>query len=285
LAAGVILTSLIIASVFLPLLSRKNKMAVSTSKISPEQVALIKLMKAVIKAMKEETNSENRAAALSIISDCHRTIWQITHREMGNILESRDKSSESKIWVTALDAEKKEIQAVYEEGLIDRETLNRLLESANHREMILTKKYKYKFILFIYLLKRALSAVRKKNTQLESQSDSDSMIKIRIRIAKAAVDAVTKNMHSNNNELSLYVLSQYNEVIQKFYASTESLKSGYKEVSKKRELQYKAIQIQRNEVQILFEKGEISLETANKLRRLINYSEASMIQENEIMEA
>ncbi len=284
LAAGVILASLVIASIFLPLLSRRDKPSEATRKISPEQVARIKLMRAVIKAMKEEMDSENKAAALSIISDSHRVIWQITHKERGAILDISDRPAEVKIWVTALDAEKKEIHVIYEEGLIDKETVNRLLESINHREMLLTKKYKYRLLLFIYILKRILSVVMNRTVQGQSPRDTDSMLQIKVRIAKAAVDAVSKQMDNTNNEVSLYVLSHYNEAIQKFYASTDSFTSGQKEISKKRELQYKAIQIQRNEVQILFEKGEISLDTANKLRRFINYTEASMLQENEIME-
>ncbi len=285
LAAGVILTSLVIASIFLPLLSRRDKPSGATRKNSPEQVARIKLMKAVIKAMKEEMDSENKAAALSIISDSHRVIWQITHKEGGAIVAHNDKPTEAKIWVTALDAEKREIQVMYEEGLIEKETVNRLLESINHREMLLTKKYKYKLLLYMYLFKRILSVVVKKRTaQIQSPKDTDSMLQLKIRVAKAAVEAVSKQMDTTNNEISLYVLSHYNEAIQKFYDSTGNLTSGQKEVSKKKELQYKAIQIQRNEVQILFEKGEISLETANKLRRFINYTEASMLQENEIIE-
>ncbi len=282
LAAGVILTSLVIASIFLPLLSRRDKPSGATRRISPEQVARIKLMRAVIKAMKEEMDSENKAAALSIISDSHRVIWQIAHKERGAILDISDKTAETKIWVIALNAEKTEIQAMHEEGLIDKKTVNRLLQSVNYREMLLTKKYKYKLI---YLLTRILSVVvRNRNAQLQSFRDTDTMLQIKIRIAKAAVDAVNNQMDNTNNEICHYVLSHYNQAIRKFNAFTGSFITDQKEIIKKKELQYKAIQIQRKEVQLLFEKGEISLDTANKLRRFINYTEASLLQENEIME-
>jgi CPA1 family monovalent cation:H+ antiporter len=48
----------------------------------------------------------------------------------------------------------------------------------------------------------------------------------------------------------------------------------------KKELQLKAIQVERNVVQSLFESGEINRDIANKLRRSTNYFEATILDDD-----
>jgi CPA1 family monovalent cation:H+ antiporter len=286
LAAGVILTSMVIASIFLPILTSRNVTAEATGIINPEQAARIKLMKAVIKAMKEESNTENREAALAVIADSHRAIRQITNKEDGGKPDFRVESSETQIWLTALNAEGREVENMLEQGLITSEISNRLLETVNHREMLLTTKYKYRFLIFIHLLKRLVTAfkLKKKRASRICRKDIDFMFDIRTRMSKAAVNAVKEQMNDKNTDMSLSVITHYNEAIERFGSGLREVRTGKRSVNNKKELQFKSIQIQRNEVQNMFEKGEISRETANKLRRFINYTEASMLQEDELTE-
>ncbi len=281
--AGVILTSLIIASIFLPLLSSRDVSDQTSRKINPEQAARIRLMKAVIKVMKEETNTENQAAALSVISDCHRVIRQITHKETGTGWDSGGNSAESHIWVTALKAEEKEVDNMLEEGLITREMSYRLLESLNHREMLITRRYRYRMLIYVQLIKKAVNGLRykRKRPGMFSARDWDAVCEIRIRMSKAAIQAVKKQINEENSEYSLAVITRYNEAIERIVSGKGS--SGKKFSNNKRELKFRAIQIERNEVQTLFENGEITRETANKLRQFINYMEAAILQEDDLM--
>ncbi len=286
LAAGVILTSLVIASIFLPLLTSRNATTEATGKLNPEQAARIKLMKAVIRSMQDESNVENREAAMSVISDCHRVVRQITNRQDGVKWDFRGEPSETEIWLTALNAEEREVENMLRQGKITRGMYYRLLESLNHREMLLTNKYKYRFLVFIHLLKRILAAFkfRKAKADKLNRQDMDFICEIKTRMSKAAVEAVKEQMNEKNTEISLPILSHYREAIERFGSGLRNVRISRRSVNNKKELQFKAIQIQRNEVQILFEKGEISRETANKLRRFINYTEASMLQEDEMVE-
>ncbi len=283
LAAGVILASLIIASIFLPLLSRRDISVGSGRKMTPEQSAGIKLMRAVIRAMKEEAYGENKAEALTIIADCHRNIRKLAHREEipGNTV---GKTEEIKIWLTAIKAEKDELEKLFIEGGLSAELYYKLLEIINHREMLLTQKYKYRVLIYLYLFKRLKTRIsfRKKKCDLYTGSHMGMAAQIRSRMLKSAIAAVRLQMYETNSEMSLHVLSHYNAALEKVERSRRESVDNYIAEKRGTELKYRAIQIERNEVQHLYEKGEISRDTANKLRSFINYREADMLQEDEM---
>ncbi len=283
LAAGVILASLIIASIFLPLLSRRDISVGSGRKMTPEQSAGIKLMRAVIRAMKEEGYGENKAEALTIIADCHRNIRKLARREEipGNTV---GKTEEIKIWLTAIKAEKDELEKLFIEDGLSAELYYKLLEIINHREMLLTQKYKYRVLIYLYFLKRLKTriSIKKKKCDLYTGSHMGMAAQIRSRMLKSAIAAVRLQMNETNSEMSLHVLSHYYAALKKVEKSRRTPVDNHIAEKRGTELKYRAIQIERNEVQHLYEKGEITRDTANKLRSFINYREADILQEDEM---
>jgi len=284
LAAGVILASLVTASIFLPLLSKRDISVGSARKTTPEQAARIKLMRAVIRAMKEEAYGENKAEALAVIADCQRNIRKLAHRGGENAGSRDEKPGEAQIWLTAIQAEKNEMEKMFLEERMTAELYYKLLEVINHREMLLTHKYKYRVLIYLYLLKRLTAKIRlkKKKCGLYDHSHIGMLSEIRGRMMKSAISAVRMQMNDTNSEMSLQVIAHYNAALEKTERGLGKPAGKHSAQGRGTELKYRAIQIERNEVQHLFEKGEITRDTANKLRSFINYMEAAMLQEDEM---
>jgi NhaP-type Na+/H+ or K+/H+ antiporter len=88
-AAGVILLTLIIASITLPLFSKKEKEAEVEDPKVLEQAIKIKVLRVAIQGIREEMTEEN-AAALSVISDYNRKIRHLMGEEA---LQNREAKS------------------------------------------------------------------------------------------------------------------------------------------------------------------------------------------------
>lgn len=76
LAAGVILFSLIAASVFLPVLAKDDGKSTEETPQKSERKAHDIMLNAAIRAVKSEMNDENKAAALAVVSDLSKYIRQ-----------------------------------------------------------------------------------------------------------------------------------------------------------------------------------------------------------------
>lgn len=286
LAAGVILMSLIIASIFIPLISGKAASKGKKHIIDHERSARVKLLRAVIKAMKEEADPEKQAAALSVITDCKKVISQLVHEKAGTRRDYRSNTDETQLWLIALNAEKREIACMLREGRITRAMSCRLLESVKRREMLLDYKYRHLLLLYVYFLKRVLIGLRHRRAgfRLPAAQYRDAGRDIRGRMSEAAVEAVKNQITDENSELSHAVISRYKAANELTDRGEESFLAENKSIKHKKELQLKAIQIERNKVQSLFENGDITRGTADRLRRYINFTEAGIVQEDVLTE-
>lgn len=88
-------------------------------------------------------------------------------------------------------------------------------------------------------------------------------------------------MTEENREISFLVISEYRKFI-RILNKPKNMEASLKYTQMERELQEKAFQAERNAVQTLFERGEISRETARKLRRQINIREVYWMEEHQL---
>lgn len=275
-SAGVILFTLIQASIILPMILEKEKQTNKKDKHKLEQRALIKIIHASIKVLNEEMNNENKKATLDVISRYNKFIRN-TYRNK-NTIKSAFQFNELKknVYAEALKVEKNETEHLLGTKQISKYTFRELQEIFNHRESILSNKFNHQFILAASIIKRAISKLfpsykkynKTANTELKSAQ---------IAACKAAIFSIRNQINDENRNASLEVIEHYNELIGKLQ-KIHPPKDDEKFNKYKTEIQFKAIEVQRKEIQLLFENDQISREIANKLRRFVNYWESTIIK-------
>lgn len=287
LAAGVILCSLIVASVLLPLLSREQATAVDHS-AEREHEARLRMLKAGISAVEGAVNEENRHAAAEVINGYRRQMYHLRQQNQNEDWTDRIRNeSMMKIRFVAIQAERQELQLMLDRGEVSGELAEQIQEVMNQMEIVLSSRFKMKAMVTLFRLRRLFKGqlFAKKNKVLPAGA-KEKFGSIRLRTATAALEAVKSQMNDTNRQEAMMVASQYQDMVdrlrsglkngQHIEALDEDMFDQYKN-----ELQIKAIQAERDEVQLMFEEGGITRSAANKLRQYINYLEAGILEPGE----
>jgi Na+/H+ antiporter len=278
LAAGVILFTLITASFMLPLLSKKS-LDHAEDQEALEQTIRMKIMKTVIQVLKEERNFENKAAIASVISDYQKVIRSTYMDENEYRIGFKSRKIESEILLVGINAERAEIQHLLDTEQISQDAAYRFLEHIDVIETSLSDRFLLKSFFPVIVMKRYI-AKWFSNSPKRPELDMAKVKTVKIQTAKAAIAAIHSQISEENKNASLKVIANYYKMIEKI--NMNFTHPGKKEQfdKQKKELQFKAIQMERNEVQSMFEEGLISREIANNLRRSINFLEATMLDED-----
>lgn len=287
LAAGVILCSLVVASVLLPLLSREQGDDVDHS-AEREHEARLRMLKAGIRAVEGAVNEENGRAAREVISNYRRQLYHLQQSQNTEDWSDRSRNeSIMKIRFAAIQAERQELQKMLEQGEVSGELAGQIQEVMSQMEVVLSSGFKMKAMVTLFRLQRLfkgqLSVKKREQIPMDKK---EKFASIRLRTASAALAVVKSQMNDTNRQAVMIVASQYQDMV-------DRLRSGVKSGQHmddtnedmfdqfKNELQIKAIQAERDEVQLIFEEGGITRATANKLRQYINYTEAGILEPGE----
>ncbi|MEF2968202.1 Na+/H+ antiporter [Paenibacillus sp. M1] len=284
LAAGVILISLIAASVLLPLLS-KGIDGERDNVEEREREARIRMLRSAITAIKEATDDENRAAAGAVLGGYHR---QLLRLQTGRKQEWNDRSRNKammELRLIGMQAERREIHNMLSKGEISGELATSLQEVMNQMEMVMSSRFKMQILVSLFRLRRLFSKQFSKKKTLDLPEEKKERIRAaRLRTTTAALEAVQAHIHDENRQAGMLVVTQYKELLTRL-KSGSSLTGGIKDEDvfnqHKNELRIKAIQAERNELQSMYEQGEISWNSASKLRQYINYREAGVLEPDE----
>lgn len=275
-AAGVILFSLIEASVMLPFIIKGEKHTVKRDKDKLMQIALIKIIHASIKILKEEMKDENKEATMQVISNYNAFIRNIYRNKKDSKSNLQSTEMKKDIYVAAIRVEKKEIQKLMKTGQISTYSFRELEKKFNHSESILLRDFKHRFVLAIFIAKRVILRLFTK-AKKSMIAENKEIEKALLEAHKAAIVYVRNQIIEENKEASLEVILHYDDLIGRLRRKNLPNNSELFN-KKKREIQFKAIEAQRKEVQLLFENGQISRETANRLRKIVNNWEATIME-------
>jgi len=286
-AAGVILLTLIIASITLPLLSKSEKVAEEENPDALQQASKIKVLKAAIQGVRGEINEDNEAAALSVISDYKKKIEQLMGHEALQNTDSKSRQMIFDVRLVGIQAERDEMERLLSKKEVTQEVADRFQEIIDQMEVLLSQRLKMRLLVSMFRIRRLiLNMVHSEKTKTkvtDSQDPTESLKEVSILTARAAISAIHNRMNETNRDASLRVISQYNRTIERLSSRECKQFKEDEEFQKHRvELQFKAIQIERDEVQDMFESGEISRGAANQLRQFINYLEAGMLDVEEL---
>lgn len=284
LAAGVILCSLIIASVVLPLLSKRPEEGADPV-AEREQEARISMLQAGIKAIKEATGEENEAAARSVLGSYHRQLIQLQNGRGQEWSDRKRNNAMMKLRLAGLQAERREIQNMLDRGEITGELASKIQEVMNQMEMVMSGRFKMQVLVSLFRIRRLFTKQFLKRKTLDLPPETMEQLKAtRLRTSIAALEAVEAQVNEENRRESILVIAQYKDLIKRLQGSSGAIGAIEDEDvfnQHKNELRIKGIQAQRNEVQSMFEQGDISWASANKLRQYINYLEAGILEPGE----
>ncbi|MCM3783073.1 Na+/H+ antiporter [Neobacillus mesonae] len=276
LSAGVILLTLIVASVALPLIAKKEE---GGGAEAVKVRALAKMFHASIQAVKSEMNEENKAAALSVIAELNNHLTR--YKTFDNGKKWKIQKQELDIRIKAIHAERKEIEHLLKTGDVNEELGMFYLKVLDRREIMMSSRIKAQLWSSIRSIGRVLSRFFANQSKDESSPTKDwaeSSCNLRTRTCTKAIEAVHSQMNEQNRSASLTVISHYQRLLAMLKrGSLELDDNAFNE--KKMELQMKAIQEQRNSIQEMFEAGAISRHIAGILRQYVNQLESQLLRE------
>lgn len=277
-AAGVILLTLITASVSLPLIADKQE---NEGSDVMQVRALYKLFDRSVQAVKSEMNDDNKAAVLSVVADLNKYLHRYSVTEDKKKWGSTYQKQELTIRMKAIHAERKEIERLLKSGETTEELGMFYLKVLDRREIVMSNRMKSQIWSSLRSIGRAIGRVfMKKHADANHpmKEKIDASRNLRLKTCEKAIQAIRSQMNDDNRAASLTIISHYERIISMLRGgATELDDDAFNET--KLELQIKAIQEQRNTVQELYETGEIHRNTAVSLRHYINNLEANLLSE------
>jgi Na+/H+ antiporter len=280
-AACVILVTLVIASIFLPIITRSENDEAENNREEMEKKALIRSHEAALRAIREEMNEDNKDAALSVMADYSHTLQRL--EEKNDMNQVAVKKLETEIRLKALEAESRYIAKLVEEKRIDKETALLAQTHIRRMEVAVTNRFKFRLLMMGILCKQLLyrssqifipknHALRRKQNEKKIKMD-----RIRKDLSGKAIQAVRKEVTPENKEISYLVIGEYIDLITRI--KSENSKNYSQAFAKfERELKEKAFQAERDEIQQLYENGKITIDVTQTIRRQINMREAYFIE-------
>ncbi|MCI3195822.1 Na+/H+ antiporter [Bacillus sp. HU-1818] len=276
LAAGVILCTLVIASIVLPMLSDKEEENVKEEN-EKLMTARRKLIKTAIHTIKEDLNDTNKTASLAVIAEYNEKMKNLRFQQYTT--KSRVKKYERKLRAHGVKAEQAELMRLLDRGEIPEETANSLQERFNELEMLYANPFKVG--LSKTKLKRLLYWIffgQLKKPEMSILNEEGLIRSTRVKTAKAAIENLKKHTTDENKEVTYSVIAFYNHLIFRLEQGHHEQKSNSHFENQKLEVKLKAVQAIRNEIQTLFEEREISRDITHQLRQYINDVEAAMLE-------
>ncbi|MBD3919274.1 Na+/H+ antiporter [Paenibacillus sp. PR3] len=277
LSAGVILATLLVASIVLPLLSKKQDGEGVEHKHLTEHQAQIRILEKAARALKDEITDDNRAVIAAVLGDYGQKLRQI-HSEQGFNREMRADVCDR--WLFAIQAEREEAARLVEQGEVAADTAKRFESILSRTESILANRS----IAVFYSLRLALKQVWKRITSGRdaswSAADIEAIRELRMKTSRVAINELQVNMRETDNRACTAVIQHYQEGIRRANLSLNATMHNDEEFQReKNEWERKAIQMERDALQEMYASGEVTLSMVNHLRFFINTMEASLTEE------
>jgi CPA1 family monovalent cation:H+ antiporter len=189
--------------------------------------------------------------------------------------------------MNALDAEARYIEKLIKSEQIDRETLYVAEEHIQRMRLAVTNRLQYRRLFIWTLIKRSIYRIlylivpESKNRIRDRKVKAKKLIQLKVGMAKAAIRFLRGQMTPEYESIYLDVIGEYNELITKFRLAKKGTDS-VDFIRTQRDLQVKAFQAERNEIQNLYEEGAVTIDVTRKIRKQINIREAYWMEETSV---
>lgn len=153
--------------------------------------------------------------------------------------------------------------------------------------MLLSSRYKFKLLLKASWrhLRGLLQKPEHKEAPMSPGHPDWEMYKdLKLEAIRAAIHEIEAMQPIENLEIAHAVIADYRAM--EHHIENDRIWSRMEPElsSERRELELKAIQAERNEIQRMFEQGEVDRALANHLRMDVNYREANLFESQELVE-
>ena len=276
LAAGTILLTLLLATVFLPLLS-KGKMAGSEEggTIDLEE-ARRRILLASIARIKAEMNETNETAAYELMDE-YRLRFQQVQPEGEEAKEANKKYQRrmKEVRLRALRAERRYIQRLKKTQGMDREVYAAFEHSLDRREEAIAHNARSTLLYLQGKLIRAWRRFRGENWQEEEIRLVEYQVgrEVQLNALEAAVEDMKAHYQkASRKDVVDAVMTDYRKMISRL-RKPETLYDERYEMQKE-ELRINVMDMGRAKIYDMYDAGEITRQQAKELRKYINYIES-----------
>lgn len=282
-AAGVILLLLLLATVFLPLLCKKEGLAEGAEERADLTWAKNKLLLAAIKKIKAETNAENELAALELINEYTVSFRRNLSGQNSDEQQAENynrKTNEARL--LALKLQRKYVNNLLANAEINITVFDTITKFLDYREEALENNFRFGTISLF--LKRAVRDfgrlwVKKHRNDGTSLDNLNLVGDIQMRIMDATITGLKEYAKTQGQpEYAYAVLLDYERMLQRLKHKGDPHNDRLEE--KKEELRFKVLDAERSEIRIMYEAGEINSGQEKELRRFTNNIESIVLYEH-----
>jgi len=279
LAAGVILVSLVVASIALPLLSESAEKEDGAGMRHAELVAQMEAIKSANQALRLATDESNVHAAAIVISGNDQRLGDIKRAKYD--LKTR-KAREEELFLRAqgIAEERKCLQLMKEKGEIAPEEAAVLQGMFRKIEMVVSNRMHVFYLIFYALANKVLEAFlpgrkRARHADLKGK-DRKAFIKLRIATATYALEELQSNESCADSTIDR-VCGHYRHMIDAMNSQLSAGNAAEATEEQIQALKMLSIQAERESLQAQYRQGQIGRKQLSKLQFQISMHEAEVL--------
>jgi len=283
-AAGVILVTLVAASIVLPIITSSKDENEKDHSEEMKKNALIRTQEAAIRSVREGMDDDNREAAMSVMSNYNRTLQKFKS-EKSETTPQESKEIGMGIRLNALEAQHEYVERLVQDKKIEKETALTAQAHISRMEAAVANRPKFRILVawtvMNNLFYQVTHAFIPENIELTRRlsKKKKKLIHLKMKLGREAIRVLKNGITPENKDISYVIIGEYNDLITKI-KSTMDTEYSQSFTQLERELQEQAFQAERDELQKLYENGKITKEVTQKIRRKINIREAYFMEEN-----
>lgn len=280
-AAGVILLLLILATVFLPLLSKDEALKEGTQERNDLTRAKNKLLLSTIKKIKEETTKENEFAAIELINEYNISFQKnLSGQNNGEQPGAVYIQKMNEAQVIALNLQRKYVHRLFVNGEIEVGVYDIIVKYLDYREETMDYNMRFGIQHFMRRTMHDFGRLRGKHPKPEATGFDQlrAAREIQLKAMYAAVEELEEYTKTLEQPEYIYaVILSYENMLKRLRRSENHYNEDF--VEQKEELRLKVLDAERTEISRMYEAGEISLAQDKELRRFTNYIESIILYE------
>jgi CPA1 family monovalent cation:H+ antiporter len=281
-AAGVILLLLILATVFLPLLSKKELPEEGIAEQINLSRAKNKLLLSAIKKINGETNEENESAALELINEYTISFQRnLSGQNSDEQHVSHYNQKINEVRLLALNLQRKYVNNLLANDEIDITAFDTITELLDCREETLEYNFRSGIMHFLRKTMHDFNRLRcKHHTNNGTEFNHLHFVReIQMKAMYAAIAGLEEYSKTQEQpEYAYVVVLEYEKALKRLKRTEERYNEEFEE--QKEELRLMALDAERSEIRRMYETGEISIAQQKELRRFTNYIESIVLYEH-----
>lgn len=284
LAAGVILFTLLIATICLPLLSKGKEGLPQAAGTMDMKEARRKIYDVSVDKIKSEMTDDNEFAVFELIQEYKiRFLQTVSEGTAAMKIPKKAQRHAQELRLAALRIERKAVEeAIKQHDGIDNTELTTFIKSLDYREKALANRIHTRVLYMQSKIMQSWEQFRFNYLDTDEAALKKSRWKkdIQAKGMQAAVSYLKAQKEQHEQpELIDQVIAEYQLMIGKLKRPLTA--DIDQREQQKGEMRIRAMDTGRNEIHMMYDKGEISREQAKELRRFLNYIESVTLFEYE----